>query len=365
MASAIIGSLCGAATIGGREVNVTASVGYALFPEAGDDVATLVTSADIALYEAKGRGKNLVVGFSSEMMKAAHRRAYIEAELRKAIHSNRLDLAFQPQFKCCTGALIGAETLVRWNHEEEGVVTPGEFIPIAEQSDLIVLLGRWVLRRACIVAAAWSAARPDLAIRIAVNVSARQLRHPEFIDDVMAALQLSGLSPSLLELEVTESDVIANREIGVEVMNRLRQAGVALSLDDFGTGYSSLSYLHAFPVNSLKIDRSFVERLPEDGQPIVTAIIAMARTFGLEIVAEGVEHPAQLAWLVDAGCDVVQGYLTGRPMSLAQFLTVVGDERGSGRKGLSWKRVRHDRSARFAKQRSADGKVCGTRALIK
>nr|WP_284503225.1 EAL domain-containing protein [Caballeronia sp. AZ10_KS36] len=323
-------ALCRPATFFGREINVTASVGYASFPDAGDDSGSLITSADIALYEAKALGKNTVVGFSPEMMHAAQRRAYLEAELRKAVDSDALELVFQPQFDCRSGTLVGAEALARWTHKKEGAVSPGEFIPIAENSDLIVLLGRSVLQRACVAAATWNAAWPAVAVRVAVNVSARQLRHPAFVGDVMAALAASGLTPALLELELTESHLIANRETGIAVMNRLRAAGVLLSIDDFGTGYSSLSYLHAFPVNALKIDRSFIERLPEDGQPIVTAILSMAHSFGLDAVAEGVEDPKQLEWLVDAGCDVVQGFLTGRPMPLQQFRELVAKE-GEGR----------------------------------
>ncbi|QSN64690.1 EAL domain-containing protein (plasmid) [Caballeronia sp. M1242] len=319
-------ALCRPATFFGREINVTASVGYASFPEAGDDGGSLVTSADIALYEAKSLGKNTVVGFSPEMMHAAQRRAYLEAELRKAVDSDALELVFQPQFDCRSGTLVGAEALARWTHMKEGAVSPGEFIPIAENSDLIVLLGRSVLQRACVAAATWNAGCTGIAVRVAVNVSARQLRHPAFVGDVMAALATSGLAPALLELELTESHLIANRETGIAVMNRLRAAGVLLSIDDFGTGYSSLSYLHAFPVNTLKIDRSFIERLPEDGQPIVTAILSMAHSFGLDAVAEGVEDPKQLEWLIDAGCDVVQGFLTGRPMSLEQFRELVARE---------------------------------------
>ncbi|MDR5755108.1 MULTISPECIES: EAL domain-containing protein [unclassified Caballeronia] len=319
------------ASICNREINVTASVGYASFPEAGDDSGSLVTCADIALYEAKARGKNTVVGFSAAMMDAAKRRAYLEAELRKAVDSDALDLAYQPQFDCRSGSLVGAEVLARWTHAREGAISPAEFIPIAENSELIVRLGRSVLDRACVAAATWNAGCRGAPVRVAVNVSARQLRHPGFVGDVLAAIDASGLAPSLLELELTESHLIANRETGLDVMTRLREAGVLLSIDDFGTGYSSLSYLHAFPVNTLKIDRSFIDRLPEQGQPIVTAILSMAHSFGLNAVAEGVEDPEQLAWLVEAGCDVVQGYLTGTPMPLEKFCALVTEHASAQR----------------------------------
>lgn len=328
-------ALCQPAIIDGDEISVTASIGYASFPEAGHDSGSLVASADIALYEAKTRGKNMVVGFSRELMNAAHRRAYLEAELRKAVDGGALDLVYQPQFDCRNGSLVGAEALTRWTHRDEGVVSPAEFIPIAENSDLIVRLGRSVLQRACVAAATWSADHQNVSVRVAVNVSARQLRHPAFVDDVLAALAASGLAPGLLELELTESHLIANRETALDVMNRLRTAGVLLSIDDFGTGYSSLSYLHAFPVNTIKIDRSFIERLPEHGQPIVTAILSMAHSFGLDAVAEGVEDAKQLAWLMEAGCDVVQGYFTGTPMSIDRFRALLREHALAQQTGTS------------------------------
>jgi len=296
-------------------IMASASLGVSVFPDDAADVASLVSSADIALYAAKGVGKNAAVEFHPSMTVEARRRARLDAELRKAIETDALHLVYQPQFDCRTGQLMGAEALVRWVHPVDGEITPTEFVPVAEDSDLIVALGHWVLRRACRDAARWNAEH-SVGVHVAVNVSARQLRQPQFSEDVKAVLAESGLSPHLLELELTESQLMANMTAGVEAMRQLRAAGIRLSLDDFGTGYSSLSYLQAFPVNNLKIDRAFVNPLPRDGQPIVTAIISMAHSFGIAVVAEGVEEPAQLAWLVDAGCDIVQGYLTGRPMSL-------------------------------------------------
>jgi len=198
-------------------------------------------------------------------------------------------------------------------------------VPVAEDSELIVALGQWVLRRACRDAARWNAEQGNI-MHVAVNVSARQLRQVQFSEDVKAVLAESGLSPHLLELELTESQLMANMTAGVEAMCQLREAGIRLSLDDFGTGYSSLSYLQSFPVNNLKIDRTFVKPLPQAGQPIVTAIISMAHSFGIAVVAEGVEEPAQLAWLDDAGCDIVQGYLLGRPMSFEGITDLLRSE---------------------------------------
>ncbi len=292
----------------------SASVGVSVYPDDAVDVASLVSSADIALYAAKGVGKNAAVEFHPSMTVEARRRARLEAELRKAIEADALHLVYQPQFDCRTSSLIGAEALLRWVHPVDGEIAPSEFVPVAEDSELIVALGQWVLRRACRDAARWNGEQGG-RVYVAVNVSARQLRQREFNKDVEAVLAESGLSPNLLELELTESQLMANMTAGVEAMRRLRAAGIRLSLDDFGTGYSSLSYLQSFPVNNLKIDRAFVKPLPEAGQPIVTAIISMAHSFGIAVVAEGVEEPAQLAWLCEAGCDIVQGYLTGRPMS--------------------------------------------------
>lgn len=309
-------------------VVASASVGVSVFPDDSTDVASLVSSADMALYAAKSKGKNVAVEFHPSMTVEAHRRARLEAELRKAIETDALDLVYQPQFDCQTGELIGAEALIRWVHPSDGVVSPSEFIPIAEDSGLIVALGHWVLRRACRDAARWND-DSKAAVHVAVNVSARQLRQDDFNEDVQCVLEESGLASHLLELELTESQLMANMAAGVDAMRRLRAAGITLALDDFGTGYSSLSYLQSFPVNSLKIDRSFIQPLPEAGQPIVTAIISMAHSFGIAVVAEGVEQPSQLDWLRQAGCDIVQGFLLGRPMSFEQFMARLHDEMAS------------------------------------
>ncbi|MBT2795333.1 putative bifunctional diguanylate cyclase/phosphodiesterase [Paraburkholderia strydomiana] len=306
----------------GADSAVTASVGFSIYPEDTAKMAELVSNADIALYSAKSRGKSVAVEFQREMTAEAQRRARIEAELRKAVEHDGLQVVYQPQFDSLTGRLVGAEALVRWTHPEDGPIAPAEFIPVAENSDLIVALGRWVLCRACRDAASWNA-RTNARVHVAVNISARQLRTASFVDEVRDALQESGLPAALLELELTEGQLMSNMSVGIQAMQELRSAGVRLSLDDFGTGYSSLSYLQSFPVHSIKIDRSFICPLPNGGQPIVTAIISMAHSFRLLVVAEGVEYPAQFEWLRQAGCDVVQGFLTGRPVPFEQFLATV------------------------------------------
>jgi diguanylate cyclase (GGDEF)-like protein len=326
VAEEVIRRLARTFNLEGRVVSATVSIGFSRFPDDARDIASLVSSADIALYAAKSGGKNLAIQFRPEMTAEAQRRATLERDLREALDNHGLDIAYQPQFECRTGRLVGVEALARWKHPVQGEISPGEFVPVAENSELIVSLGRWVLSRACLDAARWNA---DAAtpISVAVNVSARQLRHQNFRAHVLDALQSSGLRPALLELELTESLLMENVDVAVDAMKMLRAHGVRLSIDDFGTGYSSLSYLQSFPLNQLKIDRSFVKPLPHSGQPIVTAIISMAHSFGLTVVAEGVEYPAQLAWLCEGGCDFVQGYLTGRPMNFQGVADALAGER--------------------------------------
>ena len=250
------------------------------------------------------------------MIRATQRRAQLERDLRRAIDCGGLAVAYQPQFAIGSGALVGAEALLRWQHPEHGHVGPDEFIPIAEDTGLIVELGSWVLERACADIAALDRLG-GAHLQIAVNVSARQFREPDFADRVERILSLTGLAPARLELELTESVLMKDRNAAIGFMRAMRALGVRLSIDDFGTGYSSLSYLQSFPIDQLKIDRSFVRPLPDEGQVLVNAVIGLAHGFGLTVVAEGVEDDAQLTWLEQAGCDYVQGYLLGRPMPLA------------------------------------------------
>ncbi|USX29508.1 EAL domain-containing protein [Oxalobacteraceae bacterium OTU3CINTB1] len=300
------------------EFFATASVGFCLYPEDAPTMDELMSSADTALYHAKHGGRNRLAEFVPAMTAATQRRAALERELRHAIEQDRLSVHYQPQFACAGGALVGVEALLRWHHPEFGQVSPAEFIPIAEDSGLIVQLGRWVLDRACAQVAAWERAGAP-ALMIAVNMSARQLREPCFIDDVRRALATSGLAPERLELELTESVLMEDVDGATAFMRAVRALGVRLAIDDFGTGYSSLAYLQCFPLNQLKIDRSFVQVLPKRGETIVHAILALARGFGLAVVAEGVEEQPQLDWLREAGCDIVQGFLLGKPMPPEDF----------------------------------------------
>jgi len=302
----------------GIEVIVTASIGSAVAPLDADDAAELISFADSALYHAKGQGRDRIGEFRREMMQAAQRRLRLERELRRAVEGDGLELFYQPQFDCASGEMVGVEALLRWQHPVDGFIAPDEFIPIAEDCGLIVRIGAWVLERACADAVALSAAT-GCELSMAVNVSARQFREKDFAAVVEAALARSGLPAGRLELELTESMLMADVDSAVEYMHALRSLGVRLSIDDFGTGYSSLAYLQRFPINHLKIDRSFVRPLPDAGHALVSAVITLAHQFGLDVVAEGVEDKAQLAWLRDAGCNLVQGYLLGRPMSLPKL----------------------------------------------
>jgi diguanylate cyclase (GGDEF)-like protein len=300
------------------EFFATASVGFCLYPDDAASMSELVSSADTALYHAKHGGRNRLAEFVPAMTAATQRRAALERELRHAIEQRQLAVHYQPQFSCATGELIGVEALLRWRHPKHGPISPAEFIPIAEDSGLIVPLGSWVLRRACEDVAAWEqAGAPPLMV--AVNMSARQLREPNFIDDVIRALSQSGLAPERLELELTESLLMEDLASAVSFMEEVRALGVRLAIDDFGTGYSSLAYLQSFPINQLKVDRSFVQLLPHSGETVIQAILALAHGFGLSVVAEGVEEQTQLDWLREAGCDLVQGFLLGKPMPPEEF----------------------------------------------
>ncbi|MGH8576844.1 MAG: putative bifunctional diguanylate cyclase/phosphodiesterase [Gammaproteobacteria bacterium] len=301
----------------GHELHVSASVGVSLFPRDGGDPETLIKYADTALYEAKARGRNQYQFFDHRMDAKAHERLRIESCLCRAIERGQLLLHYQPQIDLRSGALCGIEALIRWHHPEHGMVAPGQFIPIAEETGLIGPIGEWVLRTACRDIEGGAAG--GLAnVRVAVNVSMRQLRQPDLAATVQAILVETGLDPGRLELEITESSIMADPDRTIAVLRALHEMGVVLTVDDFGTGYSSLAYLKRFPLHRLKIDRSFVHDVPRDGDDvaIVQAILALARQLKLKVVAEGVESPEQRDFLGAEGCDEAQGYLFGRPQAL-------------------------------------------------
>jgi diguanylate cyclase (GGDEF)-like protein/PAS domain S-box-containing protein len=302
-------------TIGGMPIVVTASVGISLYPDDGADPEALLRNADSAMYRAKEAGRNTYQLCTDEMKQRAMDRLSIESRLRTAARDQQLMLAYQPQINLLTGRTIGVEALVRWNDPERGVMEPAAFIPIAEESRLIVPLGEWVLRTACRQTKEWHD-RGSGPVRVAVNLSARQFQQADLVEMIQSALEDVDLSPSSLELEITETTAMQNAEATVETLRALRELGVGISIDDFGMGYSSLNYLRRFPITGVKIDRAFVSDVTSnDGDAaIVSAVIGMARNLRLRVTAEGVETAEQFAFLRSRECDEAQGYYFGRPV---------------------------------------------------
>ncbi|QJD98659.1 EAL domain-containing protein [Massilia forsythiae] len=300
--------------IEGNEIFVTASIGISLFPEDGDDCNSLLKFADTAMYHAKNCGKNNAKLYSSSLTMQIMSHVKLEVGLRKALQNDELYLLYQPQLDVRSNEIVGVEALIRWRHAERGVVSPTEFIPLAEETGLIVPIGEWVLRTACNQARIWQ--RPGRRpLRVAVNLSAKQFKDENLSQIVLSALHDTGLDPRLLELELTEGTLMDDAKATLATLEQLRGIGVYLSIDDFGTGYSSMNYLKRFDVRALKIDRSFISGLPQDSEnaAITRAIIAMAHGLKMVVVAEGVETGEQLVMLEEYGCDLVQGFYLGRP----------------------------------------------------
>ncbi len=314
---------------------VSASVGIAFGADEECSASELVRNADLAMYEGKRAGGDRVREYEPVFHTVALQRTELASELRTALAEGQFSVHYQPIFDLRSKDMIGTEALLRWAHPTRGMVAPDEFIPAAEQSGLIVPLGAWVLRSACAQTAAWQALRPDRApLKISVNLSPRQLAEPSLVTTVVSALADSGLEPSSLCLEITESSFIRDFETALATLNSLKTIGVGLALDDFGTGYSSLSYLQRLPVDNVKIDRSFVMGLDIDGTDtrIVRAIIDLAAAMGIVVTAEGVETEQQLAQLNALHSDLGQGFLLGRPQSADDLLSIVVDV-GPGRNG--------------------------------
>ncbi len=321
----------------GHRMFVSASIGIALSSTATTP-EDLLRNADTAMYHAKNNGKGRFEFFNEGLRERVITRFETETGLRKAIDDGQLVLHYQPIIANSTGEIHGFEALVRWNHGERGLILPGEFISIAEESDLILLLGRWVLREACLQAAEWQRRfAPYPPITVSVNVSSRQLSDLHLVEDVEAALEAAALRPSLLALEMTESSIMGNAEQTLITLNRLRRMGVGLEIDDFGTGYSSLSYLQRLPFDTLKIDRSFVQELNagNGSMDIVKAISELAHSLKLEIIAEGVETEQQLQRLRELGCTYLQGFLFSKPLDAETAECLYRQTRDSGFFGLA------------------------------
>lgn len=304
----------------GREIQITASMGLAFYPLHDDSIDGLIRKADAAMYEVKEQGRNAFLIYSDEMDKGNIERMGLETQLRMAQESGELSLHYQPQIRISDQQVIGVEALLRWKHPQLGMVSPATFIPIAEETGLIVTIGEWVLREACRQHLSWiSQGQPPL--RMAVNISAVQFEQPEFCPLVKRILDDSGIDPQYLELELTESVVMSHAEHAVMALSELRELGVKLAIDDFGTGYSSLSYLRKFPIDRIKIDQSFIRYIKTTpaNEAIVRAIIALGDSLGLETLAEGVESGEELECVTSHHCHEVQGYHFAKPLANHDF----------------------------------------------
>ncbi|MGI9539999.1 MAG: putative bifunctional diguanylate cyclase/phosphodiesterase, partial [Miltoncostaeaceae bacterium] len=332
VAERILAALPTPVLVEGHEISTTGSIGISIHPDDGEDVETLLKHADRALYHAKESGRNQVKFFSESLNTGAMKRLTMESRLRNAIENNQLRLHYQPRFELKTLQVVAVEALMRWSDEELGQVSPREFIVLAEDTGLIQPLGAWALQEACAQNLRWQA-NGQRPIPISVNVSTAQFRREGLIATVAAALETTGLDPSLLELEITESLMLQDDENTATLLREIRAMGIRVALDDFGTGYSSLSYLSRYPLDMLKLDRSLVRDLSSDphAQGIATAVISMAHVLGLRVVAEGVDQAGHLEFLRQQGCDEVQGFLLAEaldPNALQQFMQKAGQERG-------------------------------------
>lgn len=320
LAQRLIDALADPFVLDGHNVYVGVSIGIAIYPGDGENAEVLQSSADAALHQAKLNGRGILRFFSPEMTSQAKQRLRLEADLRRALEQEELLLYYQPQVDLISGQIVGLESLVRWKHPERGLVPPGEFIPLAEETGLIVRLGDWVLNEACRQIREWS----DLGLaprQTAVNISAIQLSGDHLLTSVKDALESSGIKPEQLELEITESSIMADQIHAFKMLAELRELGVRISIDDFGTGYSSLAYLQQLQAHKLKVDISFVRDITKNtgNAAIVKAIIALGHSLGLEIIAEGVEEPGQALYLRTLQCDVMQGYLISRPLPASEI----------------------------------------------
>lgn len=338
LAGRIVDALGEPFSLDGQQVSVGISIGLALGPGDGATGAELLSNADTALYQAKKDGRGLYRFFEASMNERLRHRQVLEQDLRKGIHDKQFELHYQPLLDVKTKNVAGFEALVRWQHPVRGLVSPNDFIPLAEESGLILPLGRWVLEAACREAATW-----NLPLKIAVNVSPVQFRQADLAETVLRILANTGLAPQRLEVEVTESVLIRHADQAVETLNKLKAHGVNISLDDFGTGYSSLSYLRRFPFNKIKLDRSFIQGLGEDEEAavITRAIVALGRSLNLVVTAEGVETSEQLEFLEAQACTQIQGYLISKPVPASDIIGMTGAEstaEGSlrGRPSLRW-----------------------------
>ena len=311
--------------INGQEIHMTASIGASIFPRDGEDSESLLRNAEAAMHRAKIHGRDGFEYYISDMTREAEDRMEVENALRHALTNNGLQLHYQPQIDLQTGKVIGAEALMRWQRDGIGWVAPAQFIPIAEETDLILGLDTFALQTACRQLQEWMSRDDKLGVRIAVNVSARQFHSKGFVNEVGRILRETAVDPTLLELEITESMLVVDMDVGMETIKRLKELGIRISVDDFGTGYSSLSYLSRMPIDCLKIDQSFVQRLSIDSYNvhIIQAIISLAHSLDMNVIAEGIETEEQFEFLRTHGCDKGQGYIISRPISVEAIQEII------------------------------------------
>jgi EAL domain-containing protein (putative c-di-GMP-specific phosphodiesterase class I) len=317
--------------LAGRELHITASVGISLYPRDGKDSEALIRAADIAMYQAKTDGGDAFHFFAPEMNQRVMETLNIEADLRLALERREFILHFQPKVDLTSGRISGCEALVRWQHPDKGMIPPGAFISIAEDTGLIVPLGAWVLRETCARARLWQQQGLPTIV-VSANLSARQFHQTGIVETVRQALTETGLAPEYLELELTESMIMRNPDQAAETMRQLKGLGVHLALDDFGTGYSSLNYLRRFPVDSLKIDRTFISDVAVDASSaaVATSVVAIAHSLGLKAIAEGVETDEQLEFLRNCRCDAFQGYFFSKPLPPEEFAELLREGKRLG-----------------------------------
>jgi diguanylate cyclase (GGDEF)-like protein len=314
--------------VDGQELALSASVGICTFPEDGSDAQTLLSNADIAMYRAKDQGRNRHCFYSAELNKLSQERLALEAALRHALARDEIEIHYQPKIEFGGGRVTGVEALIRWRHPQLGLLLPDRFVPLAEETGLIVPIGYWTLRRVCERVCRWK--EQGMSLSVAVNLSASQFHQPELVKELAAILWSTGAPAQHLELEITETMVMKDPERAVVVMEQLRAMGVRLSIDDFGTGHSSLGYLKRFPIDRLKVDRSFVRELAHNGDDvaITRAVIALAHSLKMTVVAEGVEDQRQFDILREQGCDEFQGYYCRPPLPEAELMRFLSEERG-------------------------------------
>lgn len=315
IAERILASLNEPVMLAGNRVVVTSSIGISVFPEDGDCIDTLLKHADAAMYQVKYKGRNGVFFYDDDLRKQSQCRIQLEGELYKALEHDEMTLFYQPKVDTRSNKTVGFEALIRWNHPERGMVSPMDFIPVAEDSGLIIPMGKWIIRTACLQHQAWCASGAEPVV-ISVNISGHQFTDHSLVTAVEKILAETGMDPAYLEFEITESILMQDAEAAMRVLNELKSMGLKISIDDFGTGYSSMNYLKHFPIDVLKIDRSFIMDIPTDEQDatITKAIISLAKALELSVVAEGVETTAQLQFLRDCCCDQIQGYLFSPPV---------------------------------------------------